>query len=68
MPSAALHSHYWAGSATAPAAPIVSGTASYPLWQTTITIGSWLGVFQVLYERWRPEQRTTTQVRSHGHP
>lgn len=62
MPTAALHSHYWSGSATAPPAPIVSGVASYPMWQTTITMGSGLGVFQMLYDRWRP-QATTTQVR-----
>jgi hypothetical protein len=70
MPTGALHSHYWSGSADAgetPPDPPTSGTlVSYPLWQTSVTVGSGLGALQALYERWRPSQ-TTTQMRDHGH-
>ncbi len=55
MPTAALHSHYWAGSNGTPVA-LTSGPASYPIWQTSIIVGSGLGVLQALYERWQASQ------------
>lgn len=53
MPTAALHSNYWAGSADAPPDPPETGIAnvvSYPHWQTTVTVGSGFGVSQVVWE------------------
>lgn len=66
MPTAALHSHYWSGSADpAPDPPLTSSGVGYITWQTTITLGSGLGALQAVYDAWRPS-RTTTQVRRDG--
>lgn len=58
MPSAALHSQYWAGSGGGPAPPQTGASAAggYVPWQTTVIIGMGGGVFQALWERlwhWR---------------
>jgi hypothetical protein len=66
MPSAALHSQYWA--ATAAPASGASQVVSYPLWQTTITLGSGFGALQAVYDTLttRTTTRTTTQDVTHG--
>lgn len=51
-----------ARAAGAPTPPLTSGPfVSYPMWQTTVIVGSLGGVFQELYERWRPSVTTTQQ-------
>ena len=59
MPTGALHSHYWAGPST-PAIPPGTGASAaggYPVWQTTVVVGSGFGVTQVIWEmaieQWR---------------
>lgn len=60
MPTAALHSAYWKARAQAATPPLVSGPfVSYPMWQTSIICGSGFGVFQAIYEQWRPSVTTT---------
>ena len=66
MPTASLHSHYWAGSADAPPAPSAVDQASYPKWMTSITVGSGFGVLQVVWE-WAMRRTDTWPTRSpHG--
>ena len=55
MPTAALHSQYWAGSADAPDPPDPPETGDsanngYVPWQTTVVIGGGFGVTQVVWE------------------
>lgn len=56
------HSQYWAGSAAAPEPPPsigASGPGGYPTWQTSIILGSLLGMCQVWWERWRGSRERT---------
>jgi hypothetical protein len=57
MPTGALHSHYWAGSADAPAAP-QSTTVAYVPWQVNVIAGGGFGVLQVVWE-WAVYQSQT---------
>jgi hypothetical protein len=50
MPTAALHSNYWAGSADAPAAAAETVLSHYPAWQATVITPSLFGSFQIVYE------------------
>lgn len=52
MPTAALHSHYWAGarSSDAPVTAGASGAGGYVPWQTTVIIGGGLGSAQIVWD------------------
>ena len=61
MPTAALHSHFWAGSAGAPPPSPPTGTgSSYQRWMTNVTVGGGFGVMQVVWE-WAVSAATTTE-------
>lgn len=54
MPTAAMHSHYWAGSDGAGPATGASAAGGYVPWQTTVVIGMGFGALHGLWERlWR---------------
>lgn len=66
MPTAALHSHYWAGVEDTPAPPVEPGASvdgGYVPWQTTVILGGGFGVTQVAWE-WLVEQ---VKERRDGH-
>lgn len=51
MPTAGVHSKYWAGRvSTPPAPPGASRSGGYIPWQTTIVAGSGFGVTQTIWE------------------
>lgn len=52
MPTGAMHSFYWAGSADPPPGGLGDSTASYIPWQAAVlTIPSGFGAFQALWDR-----------------
>ena len=52
MPSAALHSQYWAGPEVPGIPPGTGASAAggYPVWQTAVVVGSGFGITQVIWE------------------
>ena len=60
MPTAALHSHYWADQTQAdPPATGASANGGYVPWQMVV-VGSGFGALQVVWERYAALTRTTT--------
>ena len=59
MPTAALHSQYWAVQSTAVAPPELA-VPGYPMWQASVICGSGFGAMQAAWEWTRDRVAVTT--------
>lgn len=66
MPTAALHSHYWATDTQETPPQIgASGAGGYVPWQTSVIVGGGFGVTQVVWE-WAMRRMREKGTRIHG--